>query len=42
VTSAMGALVKRGALSRRDDRTWVLHGSAPAELRHHRLVAAMT
>jgi CRP/FNR family cyclic AMP-dependent transcriptional regulator len=42
VTSALGALVKRGALSRRDDRTWILHGAPPAELRHHRLVAAMT
>jgi hypothetical protein len=42
VTSAMGTLVKRGAISRRDDRSWLLHGDPPAELRHHRLVAAMT
>lgn len=42
VTSAMGALTKRGVLSRRADRNWVLHGDPPAELRPHRLVAAMT
>jgi CRP/FNR family transcriptional regulator, cyclic AMP receptor protein len=42
VTSAMGELTRRGAVSRRDDRTWVLHGPPPEELRHHRLVAAMT
>jgi CRP-like cAMP-binding protein len=42
VTSAMGELVRSGAVSRRDDRAWVLHGSPPAELRHHRLAAGMT
>ncbi len=42
VTSAMGDLARAGALSRRDDGTWVLHGSPPEQLRHHRLVAAMT
>jgi CRP/FNR family transcriptional regulator, cyclic AMP receptor protein len=42
VTSAMGELARRGTISRRDDRTWVLHGSPPAELRHHRLAAALT
>lgn len=42
VTSAMGALQRRGALSRREDRTWILHGSPPEELRHHRLVATLT
>jgi len=42
VTSAMGVLSKRGLLSWRDDRTWVLHGAPPSELRHHRLVAAMS
>jgi hypothetical protein len=42
VTSAMGELTRRGAISRRDDRTWLLHGPPPEELRHHRLVAAMT
>ena len=30
------------ALSRRDDGDWVLHGEPPEELRHHRLVAALT
>jgi CRP/FNR family cyclic AMP-dependent transcriptional regulator len=40
VTSAMGDLARRGTISRRDDRIWVLHGSPPAELRHHRLAAA--
>lgn len=42
VTSAMGELTRRGAISRRADRTWLLHGSPPTELRHHRLGAAMT
>jgi hypothetical protein len=42
VTSAMGDLVKSGALSRRDDGVWMLHGTPPAELRHHRLVAGMS
>jgi CRP/FNR family transcriptional regulator, cyclic AMP receptor protein len=42
VTSAMGDLVRAGALRRRADGVWVLHGSPPAELRHHRLAAAMT
>ncbi len=42
VTSAMGELARRGAISRREDRTWVLHGAPPTELRHHRLLAAMT
>ncbi len=42
VTSAMGALQRRGMLSRREDRTWILHGSPPEELRHHRLVATLT
>ncbi len=42
VTTAMGALAQAGAVSRREDGTWMLHGSPPAELRHHRLVAAMT
>jgi CRP/FNR family cyclic AMP-dependent transcriptional regulator len=42
VTSAMGELARRGTISRRDDRIWVLHGSPPAELRHHRLAAALT
>jgi CRP/FNR family transcriptional regulator, cyclic AMP receptor protein len=42
VTTAMGDLVRSGALSRGEDRTWVLHGSPPDELRHHRLIAAMS
>lgn len=42
VTTAMGDLVRAGALSRRPDGIWILHGSPPAQLRHHRLVAAMT
>ena len=42
VTTAMGALARSGALSRREDGSWMLHGAPPPELRHHRLVAAMT
>jgi len=42
VTTAMGALTRRGAVSRRDDGDWVLHGSPPEELRHHKLVAALS
>jgi hypothetical protein len=42
VTSAMGSLTRRGAISRREDRDWVLHGAPPEELRHHRLAATMT
>jgi CRP/FNR family cyclic AMP-dependent transcriptional regulator len=42
VTSAMGELTRTGAISRRADRTWLLHGTPPTELRHHRLAAAMT
>lgn len=42
VTTAMGELVRAGAVSRGDDRMWVLHGSPPEELRHHRLVAALS
>jgi CRP-like cAMP-binding protein len=42
VTKALGELADKGAISRRDDGDWVLHGSPPAQLRHHRLIAAMT
>jgi CRP/FNR family cyclic AMP-dependent transcriptional regulator len=42
VTSAMGELTRSGVLSRREDRTWVLHGRPPAELAHHKLAAALT
>jgi CRP/FNR family cyclic AMP-dependent transcriptional regulator len=41
VTTAMGELNRRGLLSRREDRSWVLHGAPPQALRHHRLVAAL-
>jgi hypothetical protein len=30
VTTALGALTKRGALERREDGTWLLHGLPPA------------
>jgi hypothetical protein len=40
VTTALGGLTRSGALSRRGDGTWLLHGSPPQELRHHRLAAA--
>ena len=42
VTSAMGELTRTGAISRRADRTWLLHGAPPTELRHHRLASAIT
>ena len=42
VTTAMGDLVRSGALGRMENGSWILHGSPPAELRNHRLVAAMT
>ena len=42
VTTAMGGLSRDGAVSRRDDGHWVLHGDPPEELRHHRLVAALS
>src|ERR1700742_158256 len=42
VTSALGVLRQRGQISRRGDRTWMLHGSPPEELRHHRLVATLS
>jgi hypothetical protein len=42
VTTAMGDLTRSGAISRLQSGTWMLHGSPPAELRNHRLVAAMT
>jgi CRP/FNR family transcriptional regulator, cyclic AMP receptor protein len=42
VTTAMGELMRAGAVSRRDNGHWVLHGSPPEQLRHHRLVAALT
>src|SRR3954452_16562514 len=42
VTTAMGGLTRSGAISRRDNGDWVLHGPPPEELRHHKLVAALT
>jgi CRP/FNR family cyclic AMP-dependent transcriptional regulator len=42
VTTALGELRRDGTLSRRDSGEWVLHGDPPDELRHHRLVAALT
>jgi hypothetical protein len=38
----MGGLTRAGAISRRGNGHWVLHGSPPDELRHHKLVAALT
>ena len=38
----MGALARGGAVSRRDDGDWVLHGAPPEKLRHHKLAAALT
>jgi CRP/FNR family transcriptional regulator, cyclic AMP receptor protein len=42
VTTALGELQRRGAVGRRDDGDWVLHGDPPEELRHHKLVAALS
>jgi hypothetical protein len=37
VTTALGKLARAASLSRRENGDWVLHGSPPRELRHHRL-----
>jgi CRP/FNR family transcriptional regulator, cyclic AMP receptor protein len=42
VTTAMGELARAGTVSRRESGEWVLHGSPPEELRHHKLVAALS
>ena len=42
VTSALGGLTRDGSISRREDGSWVLHGDPPEDLRHHRLVAALS
>jgi CRP/FNR family cyclic AMP-dependent transcriptional regulator len=42
VTTALGGLSREGLISRRDAGEWVLHGDPPDELRHHKLVAALT
>jgi CRP/FNR family cyclic AMP-dependent transcriptional regulator len=41
VTTALGDLTRSGAVSRRPDNSWVLHGPPPEELRHHALTAAL-
>jgi hypothetical protein len=38
----MGDLARDGAISRRHNGDWVLHGSPPEQLRNHRLVAALS
>ncbi len=42
VTTAMGQLAREGAVSRRSNGDWVLHGEPPHEHRHHKLVAALS
>lgn len=42
VTTALGDLARAGTVSRRDHGDWVLHGPPPEQLRHHRLVAALS
>lgn len=42
VTTAMGELARAGRVSRRGDGTWVLLGPPPEQVRHHRLIAALT
>jgi CRP/FNR family transcriptional regulator, cyclic AMP receptor protein len=42
VTTGLGVLKRSGAIGRRDDGHWVLHGSPPDELRHHKLAAALS
>jgi len=42
VTTAMGELTRSGAIRRLENGNWMLHGLPPPQLRHHRLVAAMT
>jgi len=37
VTTALGELARTGSVSRRENGDWVLHGTPPRELRHHRL-----
>jgi hypothetical protein len=38
----MGDLAREGRISRRDKGDWVLHGTPPEEIRHHRLIAGMS
>jgi CRP/FNR family transcriptional regulator, cyclic AMP receptor protein len=42
VTTALGQLGRARKLERRDNGDWMLLGSPPEQLRHHRLVAALT
>ena len=42
VTTALGELGRDGAISRRQDGNWLLHGAPPEQLRHHKLVSALT
>ncbi len=42
VTSAMGDLARAGAVSRREDGAWLLHGSPPPQLRNHKMPAALS
>ncbi len=42
VTTALGDLTRSGALGRRENGHWVLHGAPPEQLRHHRLAAALS
>jgi len=42
VTTAMGDLARAGKVSRRESGDWVLHGSPPEQLRHHKLAPALT
>lgn len=42
VTTAMGELSRSRAVSRRESGEWLLHGTPPEAMRHHRLVAALT
>jgi hypothetical protein len=42
VTTAIGELTRADMVSRRDGGDWVLHGSPPEQLRHHRLMAALS
>lgn len=41
VTTAMGELTRAGRISRREDRTWLLHGDPPETLGEHRLSAEL-
>jgi CRP/FNR family cyclic AMP-dependent transcriptional regulator len=42
VTTALGELTRSGSLTRRESGAWVLHGTPPRELRHHRLAGVTT